>query len=219
MKVGTDGILLGAWADVAGARRILDVGCGSGLIALMLAQRNSAAAIDAIDVDEPSWQQAVENVQRSPWPERVEVIHQSVQQFSKTHEKSYDLVASNPPFFSGGTFSASQSRNEVRQTVKLPHGELLAAMRRLLNSAGRFCVILPLIEGLRLEELAVQYGLHCTSRVEVQPHQDKPVHRLLMQFELAWKAQKEGRLIIQKRESAEYTDAFIQLTKDYYLGM
>ncbi len=133
MKIGTDGVLLGAWAEVTGARQVLDIGTGSGVIALMLAQRAEKALIHAVEVDEDAYGQACENVQAAPWAGRMSVFHAAIQDYVQTSGQQYDLIVSNPPFFSGGTFSASQDRNSVRHTVKLPHGDLLQAVRKLLG--------------------------------------------------------------------------------------
>jgi tRNA1Val (adenine37-N6)-methyltransferase len=183
MKVGTDGVLLGAWADVSNARRLLDVGAGNGLIAIMLGQRNAEAQIDAVEIEAEACAEARENMQNAPWAERLRVLHVSVQEYATQAPAPYDLIVSNPPFFSGGTFSDQQDRASVRHTVKLPHGDLLAAVRALLQEQGRFCVILPVIEGLRFQEMATRYNLYCNKIMEVRPKADKPVERLLMQFE------------------------------------
>ena len=219
MKVGTDGVLLGAWVPVGHMKRILDIGCGSGLITLMLAQRNSTAIVHGIEIDELSWREAKGNAAACPWAARIHLFHQSIQEYAGRSDSKYDLIISNPPFFSGGTFSANHDRNQVRHTIKLSHGDLLASARQLLQPEGKFCVILPFIEGLRFQELANQYGLFCTHQTEVQPHTNKSVHRLLLQFERQQQITQKDSLIIQKGGRHEYTDAYIALTKDFYLNM
>lgn len=217
MKVGTDGVLLGAWADVAGIESGLDIGTGSGLIALMLAQRAPGAAIHAVEIDDRSCQQARENAQRSPWAGRLEIHHAAIQDFARRSEEGYDLIVSNPPFFSGGTFSHNQERNSVRHTVKLPHGDLLTAARSLLSSRGRFSVVLPYIEGLRFQELAQSYRLYCNRMTEVRPRPDKPVERLLLEFETVRRSRQQEQLVIQETESDEWTEEYKALTRDFYL--
>lgn len=221
MKVGTDGVLLGAWADVTGATRLLDVGTGSGLIALMLAQRQQAGVVDAVEVDEAAAGQAHENVTQSPWAGRIKVIHQSIQEYAQQVgvEGGYDLVVSNPPFFTGGVLSENQSRQEVRHTVKLPHGELLAAVRKLLRPAGKFCLVLPLIEGLRFQEMARSYGLYTTRVTEVSARPQKQVHRLLLQLEKNAPSQpvQPGFLTVYEAEGDNWSEAYRQLTRDFYL--
>lgn len=219
MKVGTDGVLLGAWADVTGAGHILDIGTGTGVIAIMLGQRRPTAIIHAVEIDPEACKQAEQNMRQAPWADQLQVFNTSIQDFAGVHLYHYDLIVSNPPFFSGGTFSANQDRTSVRHTVKLPHGELLTAVRNLLAPAGKFCVILPLIEGLRFQELAETYKLFCTRVTEVRPKADKPVERLLLQFEHKRNEVVKDELVIQKEKNNDWTEAYITLTGDFYLKM
>lgn len=219
MKVGTDGVLLGAWADVSGCKKVLDIGTGTGLIAIMLAQRNLSADIHAVEIDATAATQAQQNANASPWSKRLEIFTDAIQDFQRFTHNQYDLIVSNPPFFSGGTFSDNQNRNNVRHTIKLSHGDLLIAVRSLLAENGKFCVVLPFIEGLRFEEMAKQYGLHCTKKTEVHPKADKAVERLLIQFEPTIQATETNQLVIQKEARNDWTDDYIALTKDFYLKM
>ncbi len=218
MKVGTDGILLGAWADVGGVASILDIGAGTGLIAIMLAQRTGTADIHAVEIDEAACGQAATNMASSPWADRLTAIRSSVQDFSKTTRQQYGLIVSNPPFFTGGTFSNSQDKNAVRHTVKLPHGDLLVAVRSLLAPDGKFCAILPNLEGLRFIELASTYGLFCSKITGVKPLENKPVERLLLQFGHSEQTLVKDELVIQKSGSAnDWTEEFVALTGAFYL--
>lgn len=219
MKVGTDGVLLGAWAEVSQAKNILDIGAGTGLIAIMLGQRTSDAEIDAVEIDEIACAQATENIERVAWSSRLKVFPISIQDYVKTSSKTYDLIVSNPPFFTGGTFSDKQDRASVRHAIKLPHGDLLGAVRALLTPHGKFSVILPYIEGLRFVELAATYNLFCTKSTQVRPKADKPIERLLLQFERTAKTTQENSLVIQKEERNEWTEEYIELTKSFYLNM
>jgi len=219
MKVGTDGVLLGAWADVDQVEKGLDIGTGTGVIALMLAQRAQRAVIHAVEIDEDSFQQARGNAQRSPWADRLLVHHASIQDFATRYSAEYDLIVSNPPFFSGGTFSNNQERNSVRHTIKLPHGDLLSASRSLLRPQGRFCVVLPYIEGLRFQELAASYRLFCNRVLEVKPRPDRPVERLLLEFETTRRTLQKEQLIIQEAGSDAWTEAYTVLTRAFYLNL
>lgn len=219
MKVGTDGVLLGAWANVTNVKQILDIGTGTGVIAIMLAQRTTDAVVKGVEIDTAACQQAAENMAKSPWSNRLEAINASIQDFSHQTEQRFDLIVSNPPFFSGGTFSQNQDKANVRHTVKMPHGDLLSAVRTLLDNDGKFCVILPLIEGLRLKELALSYHLNCTRITEVYPKADLQIERLLMQFEKKEVGLVKDSLIIQKNRRNEWTEAYIELTKAFYLNM
>jgi tRNA1Val (adenine37-N6)-methyltransferase len=219
MKVGTDGVLLGAWADTEGVNSILDIGTGTGVIAIMLAQKteNKDVFVHAVEIDEAAVEQAKDNMANAPFAPRLSVFHDSVQEFAKKNTVKYDLVVSNPPFFTGGTLSSNGDKTNVRHTVKLPHGDLLNATRELLNKNGRFCVILPLIEGLRFIEIARTYGFYLTSRADVRPKKDKGIERLLLQFELSNRTFSHDELIIQNsRDERDYTEGYRELTKDFY---
>lgn len=219
MKIGTDGILLGAWAKADGAKTVLDIGSGTGVIAIMMAQRNAVATIHAVEIEEAAAQQAQFNMNACPWKDRLSVFKTSIQDYAKSTSDRYDLVVSNPPFFSGGTFSADQNRKNVRHTVKLPNGDLLSAARQLMSPDGRFCVILPYLEGLQFVDMAKRYHLFCTKMVEVKSKVDKSVERLLIQFEKQDKPQEIDQLVIQHDARNDYTQAYIDLTGDFYLNM
>jgi tRNA1Val (adenine37-N6)-methyltransferase len=219
MKVGTDGVLLGAWADVSTAKTALDIGTGTGVIAIMLAQRNVDLQVDAVEIDEMACTQAQTNFANSPFAARLAAKTISIQDYVRASDTTYDLLVSNPPFFSGGTFSESHERNQVRHTIKMPHNALLQAARRLLNKKGKFCVVLPLIEGLRFQELAEQCGLYCTKITEVKPKADKPVERLLLQMEWQAAELQKDQLVIQKEARNDWTEEYIKLTGDFYLKM
>lgn len=219
MKVGTDGVLLGAWADVTDAQKILDIGTGTGVIAIMLAQRTTDTLVHGIEIEEAAFQQAKDNMAQCKWTKRLEAIHEPIQDYAKWTDHEYDLIVSNPPFFTGGTLSQNNSRADVRHTIKLPNGDLLMAARKLLSSTGRFCVILPYIEGIRFKERASSYNLHCTKMTEVRPKEDKDVERLLLQFERTAKELVVEELVIQYDARNDYTPAYQALTKDFYLKM
>jgi len=219
MKVGTDGVLLGAWTETNDVTKILDIGTGTGVIAIMLAQRSKNTEIDAVEIDEAAAQQAAENMSKSPWSNRLNIIQDAIQNYTKATANQYDLIVSNPPFFTGGTFSDESDRNVVRHTVKLPNGDLLAAVRSLLTEDGKFCVILPTLEGLRFQERAQNYRLFCTKMTEVKAKADKHVERVLLQFEKKPKPLVKNSLVIQFEKRNHYTDDYIALTGDFYLKM
>ncbi len=217
MKVGTDGVLLAAWADVAGAGRVLDIGTGSGVMALILAQRAERAEVHGVEIDPNAARQAAENMAASPWPERLNTFATSIQDFAKESRQQYDLIVSNPPFFSGGTFSDNNDRMAVRHTIKLPHGDLLSAVRKLLAPNGRFAVILPHLEGLRFRELANSYHLFCTRLTEVRTRPGKPVERLLLQFECQVNPLQKDSLCIHSGNGPGHSEEYTLLTRDFYL--
>jgi tRNA1Val (adenine37-N6)-methyltransferase len=220
MKVGTDGVLLGAWADVTDSKMLLDIGTGTGLIAIMLAQRTQnteGVKVHAVEIDPTAANQAKENMDMSPYSDRLGSVNDSIQSFAKSVSDQYDLIVSNPPFFSGGTFSSNQDKTNVRHTVKLSHGDLLQATRLLLAKDGKFCVILPLIEGLRFIDIAKTYGFYCTKKTEVFTLAGKAVERFLLQFELTEKETiTETLTMLNSQKRNDYTEAYKELTKDFY---
>jgi len=220
MKIGTDGVLLGAWVSTEGANSVLDIGTGSGVIALMVAQRTKAAKISAVEIDEKSFNQAKQNIDNSPWSSRMDLYNNTIQDYAKTINQTFDLIVCNPPFFTGGTFSNNQERNDVRHTIKLPNGDLLMCANNLLNKNGKFCVILPYIEGLRFKEMAETYGLYTNRVTSVIGKVGKPVERLLIEFcKEKCDTVKEDELVIQIGGRDEYSEEYVSLTKDFYLKM
>lgn len=217
MKVGTDGVLVGSWADITDVQTVLDIGTGSGLIALMMAQRIGVGGeIHAIDVDDIAIKQALENFNSSPWPGVFSVHHQSIQEFSKSFRKKFDLIISNPPFFTGGMLSEHNLRNDVRHTTKLPHGDLLLAVDRLLNEKGKLTLILPYLQGLRFMEISQTYRLFPHRITEVFGRQGKSVERMLIDFTRTPLDKVKNELYIH-RDSDDFTEEYSKLTSDFYL--
>lgn len=220
MKVNTDGVLLGAWAKVTDDSSILDIGCGNGLIALMLAQRNPKASITGVEIDEGSYLDAKLNLANFTLSKNLEFELISIQDFAKVSNKVYDHIVSNPPFFSGGTFSTNENKANVRHTVKLPHGDLLIAVTRLLAKGGKFSVILPEMEGLRFVELAKRSNLFLTDKCIVYTRQGYNPERLLLTFSNEEpKSCNESSILIHDQDGNGYTSEYINLTKDFYLKM
>jgi tRNA1Val (adenine37-N6)-methyltransferase len=218
MKVGTDGVLLGAWTQPGNARTVLDLGTGTGLIALMIAQKSNAV-IDAIDIDKPATEQAEENFCLSPWAGRLNSIHESIQLYSEQTTRRYDLIVSNPPYFMGAHPAPDEARNVARHMDdSLSIEELTACVKKLLEPHGRFCVILPFMEGMKFLEYAETHGLFANHLTKVKTKSDKTEKRLMMEFELVRKSMTEDELTIQEADDT-YTDQYIQLTKDYYVGL
>ncbi|GLR15443.1 tRNA1(Val) (adenine(37)-N6)-methyltransferase [Portibacter lacus] len=218
MKINTDGVLLGAWVDVAGKKKILDVGTGSGVIAMMLAQRSDAEHIVGVEIDDDSYVEAKENMSLCEWKDHLEAVHASVQDYSNNCDEEFDLIVSNPPFFSGGTLSATQEKTDVRHTTKLSHNDLLRAAYDLLSKDGDFAVVLPHLEGLRFVELAEQYRFYCSQITEVNSFPEKPIARLLLNFKKKSSTLVKSNLSIRTTQD-QYSDEYIALTKDFYLKM
>jgi tRNA1Val (adenine37-N6)-methyltransferase len=217
MKVNTDGVLLGAWTNVSKVNRALDIGTGTGVIALMIAQRNQNALITGIDIDENSSIEALENVRNSIFNEQVEIKNISIQEFAISSPYIYDLIVSNPPFFTGGTFSANENKANVRHTIKLPHGDLLNAVNLLLSPHGNFSLVLPYIEGLRFIELAERSKLYVSDITEVRHRTAKPIERLLLNFKKNKQVINKDELYITTDGANNYSEKFQDLTKDFYI--
>ncbi|MDF3007358.1 MAG: yfiC, partial [Enterobacter kobei] len=167
MKVGTDGVLLGAWSPVAGVKRILDIGTGSGLLALMLAQRTGDnVLIDAVELDDAAATQARENVSESQWNTRIQVHSADIQQWVKQCTQRYDLIVSNPPYFEKGVECSSAEREQARYTTTLDHASLLACATECISEEGFFCVVLPENIGNVFTENALEAGWHLRLRTD-----------------------------------------------------
>jgi tRNA1Val (adenine37-N6)-methyltransferase len=219
MKVGTDGVLLGAWVPCNNAQTILDVGAGTGLIALMMAQKCQSADIDAIDIDAVAYRQAKENFEYSPWPSRLHSFHESLQEFSATRSVKYDLIVSNPPYFMDAHPAPSEARNVARHMDEsLSISELCSGVKKLLSPLGRFCVIFPFREGMRFLEHSEGHGLYANRLTKVKTKVEKQEKRMMMEFELERKDLVEDELVIQE-EDLSFTNQYIELTSDFYLGL
>jgi len=215
MKVGTDAVLLGAWSDVQHARQILEIGTGSGVIALMLAQRSSPAAhIDAVEIEESDASQASENVRNSPWQKKISVHHKAIQDYRPAH--AYDMIVSNPPFFSNGLLPPAQKRKTARHDGTLTHEALTHHALQLMTSNGKFCVILPYTEGISFREMALGKGLHCSRQLAFYSRREKPQERWLFEFILHRSATKNEKLVLYN-QAGEWSHEYKALTKAFYL--
>lgn len=219
MKVGTDAVLLGAWVKTYGVRRALDIGTGTGVIALMIAQK-CGCEIDAIDIDPEAAAEAAGNVQNCPWKERIHVQNISLQDFAKTNDQKYDLIVSNPPYFVDSLQSSEASRTAARHTVHLPFEDLIAGAKKLLNKEGKLYVILPVREGEHFIHLAAANHLHLRRITRVKSTPDKIEKRWLMQFGFQSKPSiSDSTLVMEKDPQVRhsYTEEYKELTRDYYL--
>jgi tRNA1Val (adenine37-N6)-methyltransferase len=220
-RVGTDGVLLGAWAPVAHRpTRILDIGTGTGLIALFVAQRTEHFPVEKIvgvDIHLPSVQCARRNFQASPWAAQLSAVHAAIQDFSPEDDVQFDLIVSNPPFFTAGIPAPRDERRLSRMAEYLHPETLVLAVKRLLQLRGLFCTILPPVEGQRLCELAACHGLYCTKITTVFPRPGKPVERLLLQFETRPFAFERSAITIYDQPGF-YSEAFRTLTHAFYVG-
>lgn len=215
MKVGTDGVLLGAWTDITGTQQILDIGTGTGLIALMLAQR-SPAQIDAVDINEDACIQARENVRQSPWSERIQVCHCSIQDYATTCAKRYDLLVSNPPFFENAYKAHELARNMARHSDSLRQVDILQVSQQLLSEDGRLAVIYPPEETKIFQEKAKAFGFFCNRKLCVKTTLESRIKRVLMELSKIQLQYQEATMTLEVAKHV-YTSEFIALIKDFYL--
>ena len=213
MKVGTDGVLLGAWCDVANAHRVLDVGTGCGLIALMVAQRNASAVIHGIDIDRDAVAEARHNFSQSPWETRLSA---EVADFNCFVDGSYDLIVSNPPFFNNGVLPPSSSRNLARHTTSLTLEALLEHSRDLLSPGGAIAIITPVDVELAVRRCIVKQGMGLRRFTRVVPVAGAPVKRLLWEMVIGDADTVDETLTITDTNRA-YTSDYRDLTGDFYL--
>lgn len=218
MKVGTDGVLLGAWADVENATNMLDIGTGSGLIALMLAQR-SKAIITAIDIDKNAVIQAKINVENSPWNERIHIISDDLSTFCKTTKQQFDLIVSNPPFFKNSLEAPELARTIARHATTDFHNEIIISAKKLLTDNGKLCLILPINEGNECIRFAQSSGLFCSKKMLVYPKPNSVAKRMLIEFSKQETVCYESEITIESAVRHCYTDEFNALVKDFYLKL
>ncbi|MDR2928069.1 MAG: methyltransferase [Cytophagaceae bacterium] len=220
MKVGTDGVLLGAWTKTDDANRVLDVGTGTGLIALMIAQRNPQSLIDAIDVESSAYLQAKENIALSAWANRIEVHHITFQQFATTACKKFDLVVTNPPFFVNSHKALNKARSCARHNDMLPVDAILDGCIAVLNTNGTIAIILPFAQYDDFKARATAKGFFEARRLTVTPVPNKLPVRILSQWQLYKPLRSEiQELVIEKYGRHLYSEEYIALTKEFYLKM
>ncbi len=222
MKVGTDGVLLGAWCAVPEtATQVLDIGAGTGLLSLMLAQRSEASNIDAVEIDAAAYEQCVENFEASDWGDRLFCYHASFEDFAdemSEEEELYDVIITNPPFYTDASPSENTARQQARSTQSLSFENLCKGVRHILAPDGHFAVIIPAKEEVAFVALAKQEGLYPNSICRVRGTNTAPVKRSMLQFSFTPTEVEITALTIETARH-QYTDAYIALTKDFYLNM
>lgn len=217
MKVSTDGVLLGAWADFADCQSILDVGTGSGLIALMAAQRNSLAKITAIEIDADAALQARENVENSRFKERIKVLPVSFQDFLSAAVSRFDSIVSNLPFFVKSLPSPDLKRTRARHSDSLTPDNLFAISSKLLNDAGTLSLIYPFSEREKIMAVSKKENFHLSRETVVYPTRSASSKRVLLEFTAGkGNAPFRNELVIEEKHHV-YTPEFIHLVQDFYL--
>ena len=218
MKVGTDGVLLGCWASIPQHGNVLDIGTGTGLIALIVAQRSGDhVLIEGIDNDRKAFKEAEYNFNASPWQERLNIRDTSLQEFQP--DTTYDLIITNPPFFRNENQIADPSRARARISENLEVTEIFKFASRHLRPNGLLALVYPYDQKIILEELAIEHSLYITRATAVKPKKENPRERILLEFRRYQGDLVEDELTIQKIKRNDFTDEFIELTKDFYLNL
>ena len=220
MKVGTDGVLLGAWCSLESLpKTILDIGTGTGIISLMLAQRSSAITIDGLEVDPSAYMQTVDNFENSDWSDRLYCYNTSFQNFvDDTNKETYDLIVSNPPFYTEDYITKNSSRNKARFTSSLTFKELIGGISKILSKSGFFSTIIPFKEESTFICLAEQHRLHLNKICRVQGNKNSEIKRSLLTFSFNKVKISETNLIIENSRH-KYTKEYEELTNNFYLKM
>jgi len=219
MKVGTDGALLGAWTSIKNnPNSILDIGTGTGLIALQLAQRSNASTIDALEIDNNAFEQAVENFENSDWGDCLFCYHASLQEFTQEVDEQYDLIVTNPPFYNDEFETNNKARNTARFTSSLSFEDLLSSVSKLLSENGTFSVIIPFKEEEKFIAIADKHLLFPNRICRVKGNPLSEIKRSLLEFSFRKSEIRIENLTIEI-ERHQFTVKYIELVKDFYLKM
>jgi tRNA1Val (adenine37-N6)-methyltransferase len=215
MKVGMDAILLGSWIDTLGAQKILDIGTGCGIVALMLAQQSNAT-IDAIDIDMHSVEEASENFKNSPWTKRINAYNVSLQKFAKQPNRRYDLIVSNPPFYQNSLLPKRENLKLAKHNKALNYAELLNGSDCLLSEHGRLAIILPFNYSDQFILMAKNNNLFLQKQLRIYPTSSKTASRMILQFGRSQLGEFESDSIVIRNPDASYTKDYRQLTKAFH---
>ncbi len=218
MKVGTDGVLLGAWCRIVAPKHVLDIGTGTGLIALMIAQRDSKATIDALDIEKTACEEAAYNVAHSPWSGRIRVVCGDFRSYA-CRDYPYDLIISNPPYFENGVLPAGAGRIMARHCATLTYGDLIGKSASILSGNGRICIITPADVEACISGIVASNGLHVARKTYVRPKPGSIIKRILWEICPCDNGCETDELIIETETHNEYTEQYIALTKEFYLKM
>jgi tRNA1Val (adenine37-N6)-methyltransferase len=220
MKIGTDGVLLGAWAPILqNPYSILDIGTGTGIIALMLAQRSTAQQIDALEIDENAYEQATDNFENSPWNDRLFCFHAGLDEFMEEPEDEYDLIVSNPPFYAEDYKTNNEQRDLARFQDALPFEDLIEAADLLLSENGILAVIIPFKEEERFMAIAKKFELYPIKITRVKGTPTTEIKRSLLAFKRYELPALDSDELIIETARHQYTPEYIELTKEFYLKM
>jgi len=219
MKIGTDGVLLGAWTSVQDPYSILDIGAGTGILALMLAQRSDAEQIDALEIDEGAYEQCVDNFENSSWADRLFCYHAALDEFTEEmKDEKYDLIISNPPFYTEDYKSGDTARNMARFADSLPFEELINFASELLSDEGSFAVIIPYSEEKYFLKLSEKVNLFPNRITHVRGTENTPLKRSLLQLSFTEKPFSSNELILEVSRH-QYTKDYQKMVAPFYLKL
>jgi tRNA1Val (adenine37-N6)-methyltransferase len=219
MKIGTDAVLLGSWATLhKNPFSILDIGSGTGVLALMLAQRSQAEIIDAIEIEDEAYEQCVDNFEQSPWSDRLFCYHASLNEFVEEIEDEYDLIICNPPFYSEDYKTDNNQRDLARFQDAMPFAHLLESVSILLSENGIFSVVIPFKEEKKFIELGSNFNLHTDRILHIKGNANSEIKRSLITLSFN-KSDIETEELVIETSRHQYTQDYINLTKDFYLKM
>jgi len=219
MKIGTDAVLLGAWTSLENTpASILDIGAGTGILSLMLAQRSDAELIDAIEIDSKTYEQCVENFEQSPWGDRLFCYHASLREFVEEVEDKYDLIICNPPFYSEDFKTDNSQRDLARFQDAMPFKLLLESVSKLLSEVGVFTVVIPNKEEHHFIKTALKFNLSPNKALHVKGNPNSEIKRSLIEFSFR-ESKKNIETLTIETDRHRYTEKYINLTKAFYLKM
>ncbi len=219
MKIGTDGVLLGAWTSIKNNPfSVLDIGAGTGILSLMLAQRTNAQTIEAIEIDVDAYEQCVSNFENAPWSDRLFCYHASLLEFATEVEDTFDLIICNPPFYSEDYKTENKARDLARFQDAMPFEHMVYAVSKLLSKNGLFSIVIPFSEEKRFTQLALGANLFPKRILHVKGNPNSKIKRSLIEFSFHKKEPVSSTLVIEKARH-QYTQDYINLTKDFYLKM
>ncbi len=225
MKIGTDGVLLGAWASIAqNPFSILDIGAGTGVLSLMLAQRSTSEIVDALEIDSDAYEQCVDNFEQSPWGDRLFCYHASLEEFAEEIDDQYDLIVCNPPFYSEDCKAENEQRAMARFQDAMPFSHLLESVSKLLAESGIFSVVIPKKEETDFIILASKFNLFPNRILHVKGSPSSETKRSLLDFSFKKTENRknlntETEQLIIETSRHQYTEDYIKLTQDFYLKM
>lgn len=217
MKISTDGIVLGACCEFGKAKKVLDVGTGTGLLSLMVAQK-SLADITAVEINQDAYNQAIENVEKSKFASRIKVVNGDFIKLFSDSAEHFDYIVSNPPFFRNSLKSSSQGRSIARHEDSLPFEKFVPTVARLLTSGGTFSVILPESERLYFNRLCIANGMHICGKTIVKSFENSDPLRVILHFSKSFLPMKQEALVIYSTQNV-YTQQFKNLVKDFYINV